>query len=319
MAENKRVKFRIFRYNPETDREGRFQEMEVPVQPGWTVLDVLQYIKDEVDGTLTFRRSCRSGICGSCAMKINGDAKLACKTQVGFELEKGSTITVEPLGNMKQLKDLVTDFEGFWQKFTKVEPWLQPDESKVPADREIPQSQEEVDVIDRVADCIKCGSCFGDCTVLEADPDFLGPMALAQAFRFAADSRDAKKKERLSDLTRMGLWWCAHCYRCVPCPKQVKPAHAILALREMAIQEGLVNDPGVRHVQAFRESIVRYGKLNEAMLVLKTRGIFKQLTDFPQALAMMRKGKAKPPFKKPIRKIDDVRRVVKAAAGGVQK
>ena len=177
------------------------------------VLDGLLAIRDEQDGSLSMRCSCRSAICGSCAMKINGKSRLACKTMVSQlkELE-GDVISVEPMGNQPVIKDLVVNMDMFWDKVNAVQPYLRPEGP--PPEKEYLVSNESMMELAVAMNCIMCGACVSDCTVLEVDKGFLGPAALAKAFRFAGDPRDGHKQERLQLYTeperRVGLHAVLH-------------------------------------------------------------------------------------------------------------
>ena len=189
--------FRIKRYNPEKQPEPYYEEFKVDATEGTTVLDCLNDIKWTQDGSLSYRMSCRSAICGSCAIKANGHAILGCQRQAEHVADKDDTITIEPLGNMKPIKDLVVDFKPFWDKIDKVKPYLH-NETPAP-EKERTQSPEEFRLIDDASTCIMCGACYSDCNVLEVDDNFLGPAALAKAQRFVGDSRDNATLERVKD------------------------------------------------------------------------------------------------------------------------
>ena len=192
-----------------------------------------------MDGTLTYRMSCRSAICGSCAMKGNGHALLACQKQAAHLLKDGSdTITIEPLGNMPVIKDLATDFKQFWDKVDQVKPYLQNNEK--PPEKEREQSPHQFRMIDDATTCIMCGACYSDCNVLEVDKNFLGPAALAKAQRFVGDSRDQETRDRIKDLSKPGgMWDCTHCGECVErCPKPAEPFYRIKELMAVGLEEG---------------------------------------------------------------------------------
>ena len=215
-------RYSVYRYNPDKKNNPRVDSYDVDMDNcGPMVLDVLIKIKDEIDPTLTFRRSCREGICGSCAMRINGHAGLACKTQASDAIKDG-VITGEPAGNMTVIKDLVVNFDSFWDKINQIEPYLKPEGPEPEA--EYIASNESMLHLSSVTSCIMCGSCVSDCTVMEVDPTFLGPAALAKAYRFTADPRDGDaegvSKDRLEELTKpSGMWDCTRCMECVQgCP-----------------------------------------------------------------------------------------------------
>lgn len=311
------VKFNVYRYNPEAGGNGRFQEYMVVWEKGETVLDCLNKIKWAQDGTLTFRLSCRSAICGSCAMSICGHTRLACKTQVSTLLELYDQITVEPLQNFPVIKDLVTDMTAYWEKVEAVMPYLVPDASEPTPQKEQLQSPEQFDTVFEVATCIMCSACASDCASLEADQKFLGPAALAKAFRFAGDSRDAAQKERLTELVKeSGMWDCVRCYECTQqCPKDIKPAEHIIKLREMALNSKLEDSVGARHVLGFMESVCQSGQLDEAKLPrFAVKGVGAKLSMAPIGMKMLFKGKL-PLRHKAIPGAEDVRRIYKKLEG----
>ena len=241
------VTLKVRRYDPEAENAASYwQEFPVSIEDNATVLDALIKVREDVDGTLSLRCSCRSSICGSCAMRVNGHACLACKTQAVQAVDATNTIVVEPAGVMPVIKDLVVDFNLFWDKIVEVEPYLQPHGDE--PEEEYIASNESMLHLSDVTGCIMCGACVSDCTVLEVDPTFLGPAALAKAYRFTADPRDGdangvskERLERLSEAT--GIWDCTRCYECVQvCPKGVAPMDRIMALREQAMAEGLTNN-----------------------------------------------------------------------------
>lgn len=267
--------FTIDRYNPVEDRAYQ-QDFTVQYEPGETVLDCLNTIRWEQDGTLSLRMSCRHAICGSCAVKINGRSGLACQTQVPAAAERGDPIRISPQGNQTVIKDLVVDTSKFMEQFQRARTWLQPFEGQEPPVREYRQEKDEFDHWQHASTCIHCGACYSDCTVASVDPKFLGPAALAKAYRFVMDGRDSQKQERLERLSRMhgGIWDCTRCFMCVEaCPKDVLPMDAIMELRTEAIKAGITNNHGSRHSQAFAGGVKKRGRLDEASLPVKSAGI----------------------------------------------
>ena len=227
--------FRIFRFNPEEDGKVRYDSFDVDVSRGMTVLDCLQWIKAYRDGTLSFRRSCRSAICGSCAMNINGKNDLACHLQVSAIGKK--VITLDPLPGYPVLKDLIVDMEEFYRNLTRVLPWFV---RKSPlTDREIVQSRAEREKIDRAVNCILCGSCTSSCPSFWFNTRYIAPGALLKAYRFVFDSRDEAARERLELIdSREGLWRCRTIFNCEEaCPKDLKPNEAIAELKREAVKE----------------------------------------------------------------------------------
>jgi succinate dehydrogenase iron-sulfur subunit len=281
---------KVRRFKPE-DQEGPYWEtFDVELDPTLSVLDGLLQAKDRDDGSLAVRCSCRAAICGSCGMKVNGQSTLACKTmleeaqhyaeshavaaQVGGDKTKANgdkpAIVVEPMGNMPVIKDLVTDMEStHWTKIRRVTPWLLPEGD--PPEREyIVPPESMIDVTQSMA-CIQCGACVSACLSMEADPDFIGPAALAKAYRFIGDPRDAETKERLHDLAQdpHGIYDCTHCFSCIDaCPKGVAPMDQIMRLRRAADHEEIQDqNHGQNHMEAFTKIIERKGTLDEAELL----------------------------------------------------
>lgn len=303
--------FRIKRFNPEKQAEPYYEDFEYDFPEGATLLDCLNHIKWNMDGTVTYRMSCRSAICGSCGMKANGRAVLACQRQAAHLLKDG-TVTIEPLGNMNPIKDLVVDFKPFWDKIDQVKPYLRNNEK--PPEKEHRQSPEQFSMIDNASTCIMCGNCYSDCNVLEVDGNFLGPAALAKAQRFVGDSRDQSRKERVKELSKPGgIWDCTHCAECVErCPKPAEPFYRIKELMTVALDEGVHNNNGARHALSFAKSIKHSGRLNENTLPVESVGYFnvKGLMDLlPVGLRMVLKGKVPPLIHKSIDDHKDVKRI----------
>lgn len=227
--------FKILRYDvKEPEIEPHFESYRIKAVTGLTILMTLLRIRDEIDGTLAFRCSCRSAVCGSCAMVINGKIDLACRTQIApFE---ENTIVLEPLPNFEIIKDLIVDLTPFWNTYEKVKPYLirkTPDPEK-----EIPQSEEARRRIDQNVNCILCASCYGACPVLARDPEYLGPAALAKLERFVLDSRDERTIGSLEEINSdKGVWGCDTILRCIDaCPKDVRPTDSIVGLRKALLK-----------------------------------------------------------------------------------
>ncbi|MGZ5333662.1 MAG: succinate dehydrogenase/fumarate reductase iron-sulfur subunit [Solirubrobacterales bacterium] len=266
---------KVRRFEPEQGEGPYWESFKVDLDSTLSVLDGLLQAKDRDDGSLAVRCSCRAAICGSCGMKINGQSGLACKTQVGDALKEakrhGETeITVEPMGNMPVIKDLVTDMEStHWEKFRRVTPWLLPEGD--PPEREYVVPPESMIDITQSMACIQCGACVSACLSMEADPDFVGPAALAKAYRFVGDPRDAQTKERLYDLAQdpHGIYDCTHCFSCIDaCPKGVAPMDQIMRLRRLAGDHGIDDlNNGHRHEHAFVKIIEKKGTLDESLLL----------------------------------------------------
>jgi succinate dehydrogenase / fumarate reductase iron-sulfur subunit len=278
-----------------------------------TVLDTLIEAREYQDGTLSLRCSCRSAICGSCMMRVNGKARLACKTQIGSIAKEGEEITIEPGGNLPVIKDLVVDMAPFWTKVRAVKPWLQPEGE--PPEREYLVPNEAMAALGEVMNCIMCGACVSDCTVLEVDKSFLGPAALAKAYRFVGDPRDEEGTARLRELSApSGMWDCTRCNYCVEvCPKDVKPMEQILKLRSAAGEHGVTNTNGHRHTAAFVELVGANGRLDEFRLPVFTEGKFNligQLSYLPSAPRMLRSGKMPPIIPHKIPGVRHVKRIL---------
>jgi len=221
------ITLQVARYRPETEREPTFQEYQTPCRKEWVVLDALNWIKDNLDGTLSFRWSCRMGICGSCGMTVNGEPKLTCATFL-TDYAPGP-IRVEPLRNFPVVRDLVIEMSDFMRKLTEVKPWLIRREEKPLSEGEYRQTPEELDEYKPYSMCINCTLCYAACPVYGLDPHFIGPAAIALAQRYNLDSRDQGARERLQLLSdHAGIWGCTFVGECTKaCPKSVDPAGAI--------------------------------------------------------------------------------------------
>jgi succinate dehydrogenase / fumarate reductase iron-sulfur subunit len=329
---------KVRRYQPESGEGPYWEEFDVDLDPSLSVLDGILQAKDREDGSLAVRCSCRAAICGSCGMKVNGSSTLACKTQLGeahaaanrrgngegvapprgadeeYEPQPSAgasnPIVVEPMGNMPVIKDLIVDMEStHWEKIRRVTPWLLPHGD--PPEREyVVEPESMIDVTQSMA-CIQCGACVSSCLSMEADPEFIGPAALAKAYRFVGDPRDAETKERLHDLAHdpHGIYDCTHCFSCIDaCPKGVAPMDQIMRLRRRAGEEGIDDDPnnGHNHMEAFTGIIEKKGTLDEALLLQEsyapgvkgklkpTKGAIKGLLgSIPTGLRALRSGKVR--------------------------
>ncbi len=309
-----RTTFQIQKFNPETDAGPHMREYHLDVAwKGNTVLDALFQIKDDVDGSLTFRASCRSAICGSCPMVINGRERLACQTLIAGEIERHGRIEVRPLRQMRVIKDLVVDLTPHWEKVRAITPFLTP---KPGPPQAAGGPKDPHGGFQNVDACILCGACVSACSSLEVSPGFLGPAALAKAYRFVADPREGQTKARLEELTRdNGIWDCVRCNWCVEvCPKDVQPMEAIIRLRREAIRAGLTNHPGATHITAFMELVKREGRLNEARMpvVMVWPNLRRLLAIAPLGIKMLLKGKMPAWFQRPIPGIGQIRRLFEA-------
>jgi fumarate reductase iron-sulfur subunit len=234
-----RITLQVARYRPEEEAEPTFQEYEVPSRKEWVVLDGLNYIKDHLDGTLSYRWSCRMGICGSCGMTVNGEPKLTCAT---FLADYGpGPVRVEPLANFPVIRDLVIEMGDFLRKLRTVKPWLIRDEEKPLSEGEYRQTPEEMDAYKQFSMCINCMLCYAACPIYGLDPKFIGPAAIALAQRYNLDARDEGARERREVLSdHEGIWGCTFVGECTRvCPKNVDPAGAIQRYKLSAAVQSL--------------------------------------------------------------------------------
>jgi succinate dehydrogenase / fumarate reductase iron-sulfur subunit len=291
------VGLKIWRYNRESgDRELREYEIDAPEEA--TLLDCLDIVKDKHDGTLAYRKSCRMMICGSCGMRMDGAAVLACQTRIYDIVKEGRVPVISAMGNLPIIKDLVVDMAPFWAKFRAVDPYLQPGYEEPPGGKEYIVPQQRMNVVHKEALCINCGCCVSECNAMESDPEFLGPQALAKAFRFVGDPREGRKIERLEALNgEHGIWECTRCYFCNErCPKGVDPRDAIAKLGAESFMEGIDRDMGAKHAKWFVVSAKTTGWLRETELVPKTQGIVSAIKQTRFAIGLAKKGKVPPPF-----------------------
>src|SRR3954465_13685380 len=271
----------IRRYNPESGDAAYWENFNVQLDPARSVLDGILQARNDQDGSIAIRCSCQAAICGSCGVRINGKSRLACNTKIGEAAARAQTmgrdaIVVEPMGNMPVLKDLIVDMDAVhWKKVHRVVPWLLPEGD--PPEREyIVPAESMIDVTQAMA-CIHCGVCVWGCLRLEVAPEFIGPAALAKAYRFVGDPRDAHEEERLRDLAedQHGIYDCTHCFACVEvCPKDVAPMNQIMRLRRRATGDYAIKDVnnGYGHEKAFTDLIEKYGTLFEAQLLPRSFG-----------------------------------------------
>ncbi len=218
------VELRIRRYNPEIDEKAHYESYSVEAEPNDQVLDLLNQVKWYQDGTLSYRRSCAHGVCGSDAMRINGVNRLACKVLVR---EVGHEITIEPILGLVVEKDLIVDMDPFWEHYRSVMPYFVGEEQE--PEREQPQSQEQRERFDDSTKCILCAACTTSCPSFWADDEYVGPAAIVQAHRFIFDSRDTGAEERLKILgEQSGVWRCRTIFNCTTaCPRDIKVTQAI--------------------------------------------------------------------------------------------
>ncbi len=234
-----RITLQIARYRPEQESEATFDEFDVPCPKDWVILDGLNHVKDQLDGTLAYRWSCRMGICGSCGMMVNGEPKLTCATFL-HEYAPGP-IRVEPLRNFPVIRDLIVDIGDFMRKLVTVKPWIVRDEERPLAAGEFRQTPDEMDEYKQYSMCINCMLCYSACPIYGLDPKFLGPAAIALAQRYNLDNRDQGSGERMEVLSEhQGIWGCTFVGECTKvCPKHVDPAGAIQRYKLTAALESV--------------------------------------------------------------------------------
>lgn len=295
--------FKVFRFNSETDYLPVYQTYEMQVSNHEVVLDILNRIKAEIDGSFSYRRSCRHGICGSCAVKVNNKPVLACKQNV-LELCAifGNELTIDPQNTKRAVKDLIIDKSDFWQKYDAVSPYLiAPLEEKPTVENLV--SIESAERIDEADYCIQCGSCFYACPSVQYNENYLGPAALAKAYRFTSDERDGAKKDRLIEVGKMGqgVWDCVKCFECAQaCPKGVDPIGKITRLHTQIFAEGVAeNNVATRHAVGFKHSIEKHGFLDEGELVRYSEGNLGVMKHIPDAFNMLTHGKIVLPWDMP--------------------
>jgi fumarate reductase iron-sulfur subunit len=226
MSDVKIRKFVVTRFDPDRDEAPRTDTFEVPCQPDWKVLDALNFIKDQLDGSLSHRWSCRMAVCGSCGMNVNGSPTLTCKSPLS---NYGDTVEVEPLSNFPVVRDLVVELDGFMEKLKAVKPWIIVAKEKAVEEGTNRQSPEELEEFKQFSMCINCMLCYAACPVVGNEPDFLGPAAIALGHRYNLDSRDEGARDRNQVLRgEGGMYSCSYANECSEvCPKNVDPAAAV--------------------------------------------------------------------------------------------
>ena len=244
------IKLEIFRYYPEDKGKPTFQTYEVPFRKDWAVLDAINYIKDEIDGTLSYRWSCQMGVCGSCGIMINGIPKLSCATFLkDYYPDK---VCVEPLSGFPVERDLIIQMDDFMTKLTNIQPYIirKEGEEKSLDEGEHLQSPSELAHFKQYSMCINCMLCYAACPVYALDPSFIGPAALALGQRYNMDSRDQGRDDRQEIIaSHEGIWECTFVGECsAVCPKDVDPA--------AAIQRAKVSST----IDWFKEVLIPWGK-----------------------------------------------------------
>lgn len=248
-----KVTLKVYRFNPDADKQARIEIYGVPWVDGMTILDTLFYVLEKVDGSLAFRFSCREGICGACAMFINGSYRLACETQVARLLDEGhQEVHVMPLPHLPVIKDLVVDMARFWANYEAIGPWIVT--RSADPEKERLQSPADRKTIDEYVGCILCGSCFSSCPSVWTGKEYLGPNAMMKTYRWVADTRDGAKDERLGIVgNEKGAWRCHTVFNCVEaCPKKVNQTSAIQGLKRATVAAML---RGSKRLQAGRKGL----------------------------------------------------------------
>jgi succinate dehydrogenase iron-sulfur subunit len=303
------VGLKIWRFDARTG-ERALREYEIDAPEEATLLDCLDIVKDRHDGTLAYRKSCRMMICGSCGMRMDGAAVLACQVRMYDVANAGRVPVISAMGNLPIVRDLVVDMNPFWDKFRAMKPWLQPGYEEPPEGREYVVSQERMNVIHKESLCINCGCCVSECNAMESDPAFRGPQALAKGMRFVGDPRDGAMVERLEDYSdEHGIWECTRCYFCNErCPKGVDPRDAIAKLGAEAVKHDIDRDMGAKHAKWFIKSAETTGWLRETELVPKTQGIVSSIREMKFAMNLARHGKVPLPVPPHVAdKVDEAR------------
>ncbi len=285
------------------------QTFDLNVSSGATILDCLNQIKWQQDGSLAFRKNCRNTICGSCAMRINGRAALACQNSVAQELEKSlepNMITIAPLGNLPVVRDLIVDMQPFWQNLDDVNPYVSTAARNI-EEREFLQSPEERAKLNAMGNCILCGACYSDCNGKEVNPEFVGPHALAKAYRMLADNRDQTTPKRLEQYNSTGgVWGCTRCFNCNSvCPMDVNPLDQISKIKGEILDQApsLPAARPIRHRQVLVDLVKRGGWIDERKFGLEVIGnTFRDVRGLaslvPLGWRMVKRGKFPMSFEK---------------------
>ncbi len=302
------------------DCSPRVESFVLEASPNTTILECLNQIKWEQDGSLAFRKNCRNTICGSCAIRINGRPALACKQTLQSEVKLAAlahtaiadgaaqsaavtlpTIEIQPLHNFPVIKDLVVEMDQFWQNLAQVDPYVSTAARAVTPAREFLQSPVERAALNQVGNCIMCGACYSECNAKSVTPEFVGPHALAKAYRILADTRDDQTSERLAQYTQdlSGVWGCTRCFNCnAVCPMDVAPLDQITQIKTQRLaQASEPSEPrSVRHRRAMIDLVIEGGWIDErrfGMMVMGNR--FRDLNGLlslvPLGIRMLAKGK----------------------------
>ncbi len=293
--DTRKVDIKAFRFNAETDYLPYTKTYTMEVGKDELILDLMNRIKWEHDGSFSYRRSCRHGICGACAIKVNGKSVLACKENAMELLDLfNNELVFEPQSKKRAVKDMIIDKKDFWDKHAAVKPYIVADIDPTP-EKETKQSIAQFNALLDADLCIQCGACHYACPAVEVNENYLGPAALAAAFRFTADTRDEATKERLNITfeSGIGVWDCFKCYECAEaCPKEVNPIEKITKLHNMQFEHKVArSNIATRHAEGFVRSIRKHGFLDEADIVVYSEGYLGMYKHLKTAVKMMKAGK----------------------------
>jgi len=305
----KKVTIKAFRFNAETDYLPYYKTYEMNVENHELILDLLNRIKWEHDGSFSYRRSCRHGICGSCSIKVNGKPVLACKENAWDMVNLfGNELIFDPQSKKRVIKDMIIDKKDFWDKHAAVKPFVVTKVTAHPSDHidsehclinPLPHEtiimQEELDRVLDADYCIQCGNCHYACPALEANEEFFGPAAFVAAYRFTVDPRDSAGDERLEMTAQMGqgVWDCVKCFECAEaCPKDVNPIEKITKLHNLQFERNIAQrNIATKHAEGFVRSMKKHGFLDEADIVLYSEGPLGMYKHVKTALKMLKAGK----------------------------
>lgn len=297
------ITFRILR-QAQRNVTPKFETYHLSISESATILDCLNQIKWQQDGSLAYRKNCRNTICGSCAMGINGRAALACQENVKNEFQRlcfadpsqgdHPVFTLTPLGNMPVIKDLVVDMTSFWDNLERVEPYISTRSRAIP-EREFLQTPEEREQLNQTGNCILCGACYAECNAIAVNGDFVGPHALAKAQRMIIDSRDDQTVARLEKYhdQNAGVWACTRCYQCnYVCPQDVAPLDQITQIKgELLRRKDPAENRPIRHRKTLLDLVQQGGWVDERRFALLVMGLQGMGEIFPLGWRMLIHGK----------------------------
>lgn len=276
------------------DEKNWIQEYKVELKKGMTILEGFNEIKAKQDPTLSFTSSCRSSICGACAVRINDNAELACEVLLESLVTryKTNTLVVKPLGNFRVIRDLIVDWDPKYEKMKKIDPVVEP-KAEFSPEKGCKQSIEDFDKYKKYAGCILCGSCVSECNKSALnEKDFLDPFIFVKAAKITADSRDRSPADHLRAVVQAGLWKCLNCQECTAkCPKDLDPAGAIEKLKAASIALASDGSVGANHAKAIYNDIYTKGLLDESKLAVQSEGVFSAAMRVPTAYRLMKVGK----------------------------